>query len=1147
MAAPAVLPRHPFCLTSQEITGALFPFLPHHNKTMDVQHTQMLRTSETDVLVLEVMPMKPSVAVEALTRASMSYPPWVQNFREGERSGCAEEVGGARFISTAGRQCDRARRVGMFSPRRRRLKPTSTRPRATTALETTSRSDFPGFARSVVYVHGWQPRPPFLTCTERSLRSRPPGLLHHNDPLPPNGGTLYGSAPGALLGSFVHHDFQQPPARYGGVGLGAEANSLADELRGRPGHHGHPRYHQHSQRRQQQQEHRHVCHAGSVTDEACSTGGRGRVPMAGSCWVTPRSIGDDVCDDDLTSNGRADDLKQESASDCLGATPTDATSGQASGKPDDVRLEAISAWWVDCIANAAVCASAYRTEKLDAGVNGHLERNLAVLLVETLANSAFEKLSADKEPGQGQMQSSSPAQPNDLEANLAVSLVETIVHTACRNAQAETGPPQRQEESSSSLIQSHNSRVSSFGPAPEPALEPKLASDPYVSDENMDTDAEKLVLPRSGLEDPTVAPARRHLVVHAAAKEFVTETTSEDFLRSVSMAIAAAQRPTTPASTLSGGGKLSLRESAETAASSVLGDRIDHDIAMEGVEEQSEEDRMHQNQPGQQPQAHQHQQQQQQQPTEVGYDGDEGVKIAPGLDVAPASSSVPLYDGTAWPSPTLLPWSESSSMQLMPSCDTTIASGADAAHPAGIQVHFPAPVLVDHHGQIGSPKAATGGIATEQCASRLAAAAADQGDGRSPPLSSRKRLRNGTFVRITNLPVKNNAIAVDTLRYDAADRRGEAKCLRSSAAWPRRVGREGPAAETPVEGQHRPRTAVLEAGHRNGTDTPSSVDLALPRAAKSAETRRGTAGAAVKTRSGSGRGARVQLRRNRWCSPSIDGDRGGGAHAPSCSLLTSVPGDSCGDGHGGCRELLSPPGTDVVNLQRSLIVMAAPPHRPPLCLQPHHTSAVHGSVGKRADATDHGSSGVTRTTHILPIGEGAGGQTASDPELNLASIASSERLFPPVQYQYKNQGPGVHGRTELTAAADVVTTAAAEAVAAASVATEREASRWRGGSSSTGENGTERGSGAASPAECDSRGGSAGGVGTGGMKGWPAKHGPGRWRVVPPPGDRPTPSARSPREVMHRTVQPPSRGLEVLGDRTRFSRSAANSERYCDV
>lgn len=1013
----------------------------------------------------------------------------------------------------------------MFSPRRRRLTPNSTRPRATTAVEATSRDDFPGFARSGVYIHGWKPRPPFLTCAERSLRSRPPGLMHHNDPVSPNRYSLYGSTAGVLLGSFVHHTFQQLPSRNEGVGLCAEANNLADGLRGTPDHQGRPSYHQRNQRRQQQQERRHMCHISSVTGEMCSAGGRGGVPMVGSCCATPWSIGDDACDDVNASYGGADKLKQESASDFLQTWPTDAISGQASGKPDDVRLEAISAWWADCIANAAVSASAYRSGKLDGDVNGQVERNLAVLMVETLVNSAFKKLSADKEHGQGQQQSSSPAQPNDLEANFVVSLVETIAYTACRKAQAENGPGQQQEESSSSdLIQPNDSRLVSPGQAPEPAPETTPTSDHDASDEGMDADEEKLMLPRSGPEDLTVATARRYLFSHSVAKEFVAETTNEDFLRSVSMTISAAQRPTTPVSTPSDGEKLSLREPAETVASSVLGNRIDHDIAGEYVEEKSEEDRRNNTQPGQQ------QHQQEQQPTVVSCDGDEGGKNA-----HPATSSVPIYDGIAWPSPTPSPWSESSSMQLMPSCDTTIvtAGGADAAHPAGIQVLFPAPVLDDYHGQIGSANAATGDIATEQCVARLAAAAADHGGERSPPLSSRKRLRNGTFVRITNVPVKNNAIAVDTLRCDAAGRRAEAKCLRSSAASPRRVGQECLAAETPVQGKPRARTAVSEIEHRDGIDTPGRGDLALPRAATSAEIR-GAAGAAVTTRTGSGSGTRIQLRRNRWCSPSFDGDRGGGAHAPSGSLPTSVPGNSRGGGVGGCRQLLSPPGTDVADLQSSLIVVAAPPHRPPLRLQPHHTAAAHGNVATRTAATDHGSPGAARATHGLVIGEGDGGQTASGAELDLASIASSERVFPPVQYQYKDhaQGPGLHGQTELTTAADAVTTAAAEAVAVASAPSERvdrQPSLWRGGRSSTGEKGTRRGAGGASPAECDGRGRSAGGVGTAEMECWPANHGPGGWRVAPPPGDRPTPSAHSPREVMHRTVQPPSRGLEVLG------------------
>eukprot|EP00752_Nemacystus_decipiens_P015397 g13730.t1 len=516
----------------------------------------------------------------------------------------------------------------------------------------------------------------------------------------------------------------------------------------------------------------------------------------------------------------------------------------------------------------------------------------------------------------------------------------------------------------------------------------------------------------------------------------------------------------------------------------------------------------------------QHQQEQQQ--SGVHGEEDSGARDIRCSDTTGIVSSAPgVVTSTRVPSPTL---------------PTTTDGRADATHASGLH-YVLLPTTLPHDSSSSSrPEAPIAGVAAEPrarspAAATVATATANPEDRRCTPPSSRKRFRNGTFVRITNIPVKIETGAEPSVQLDAADHGRTTEARARDGYWqpsptslqspPRN---EGPATATAAaEPRPRPRTALQQGvvgvgggGVRGVPSRPSDVEV--KREVRSAGVARSGAGLGIEARNRSRGAARVQLRRNRWCSPSVAGDSRGLDLEGSVTSLDTTP--SCGARGGvSSRERIPFPAASR-DIHPVSFVDEATPRRPPSRGQTHSICDVpadragRGTAAASSGIDDGDLTGTTRTIYGVAIGgaqkgEGGAKQAAGEEEIaNLSPTESVKRMFPPMSYRYKNHvpGSGPQGRTELSAAAANVTAAAAAAVAAAAAAaerSEREALFWRNCSESFRAEGAQSCVGSGASAEHGIMAGIlADGARPGGWKAAAA-------RPKPPTGKGPSPPANS--------------------------------------
>ena len=700
------------------------------------------------------------------------------------------------------------------------------------------------------------------------------------------------------------------------------------------------------------------------------------------------------------------------------------------------RLSAISTWWTACAEQAIIFASAHHR-------------------------------AAEEDGGRA------------IETHLAALLTEFVVDTARQNVYDRSCTQlQRKGINTAHLVPQRNNDAL-------PTLE---------SSETSDDGGEEATrsLSRGASSDEPAAgatwscPSRCSVV-----REFVDGVLRDGLLEAVPVAaaIAATQCPTVSVITTEGKEKTPFYDGV--SATTPEADGISRPPPEEG---QGEE---------------QHQQQQHAEPCRKHDGRARGTRFSD--VVRRVSSSAPgVVMATRAPSPT-------------PATDTS-GGGTDATHPSGLHfVRLTTSLPQDGCSQTRSATPVAGITVEQRVHSSAAAKSAGTTDslgGRrcTPPSSSRKRFRNGTFVRITNIPVKIAAVERAVKQLDAAiqDRRSEARA--DERCWRPRLTpqqssqrQEAPAAAAL---RPRPRTVLQQGVVGVGSGRVSPVasrppDVTVKRETKSAGVVRSAAGVGVEARNVSRGGARVQLRGNRWCSPSVVGD---GVSTSldlegSVTSLLTVP--SCGGGGGGgsSRDKLPFPTAPPRDIRQVLIVGAAAPHRPPprgqalYIFDPYEKAAI-GTAATSSGVADGGdeSSETTRTIYGVAVGGEEGGEqkqgasAGCDEEIDLCSIKSSERVFPPMSYQYKShvQESWPQGRTELSAAAAGVTAAATAAVAAATAAaerSEREASFWRNCSNiMRAEGGTQSGASSIVPAEYEMQGiGEVDGASLG------------SWKVAPPP------------------------------------------------
>lgn len=798
-----------------------------------------------------------------------------------------------------------------------------------------------------IFVHGWQPRPPFLTCGERSFRSRPRELLHDSDRTP----STISERPVTLLGSFVHRAFHQLAPRPGCTTHGAVGISAKQHVVGR-GHHQHYLRHQHSE----------ISEVDSIDSNEMFCRETRNVHATGFYCTPPLSLGIYVQEEKATPiNLTSSMATSATGSAAVGPATTTSTCQQNPSSDDSTWTDCArlaATWWTGCIEQATTFASAHRVHAVS-GRDGCR-----------------------------------------AETSLAAVLAESFVETACRNVHGH-GFRQRQRHSVTTT---------------QAVVAPLLPTPPTTSDEG--GQEEMPVLSQGAPKDPAIGEASSCPSRCSFAREFVTRVMREGFLEAVPVAIAAAQRPAAPLAT----------EEEPPLAEPMTMPHVD-DGASRLVEKESEEEEFHH---------------------DNNSDRARGARCS---DVTRFSSSCTSCDcvvpAVRVPSPT----------------PPTVTTGAcvDNTRPLDMQVvRLPSSPLHDCRSLAGSAGGATGMTLEQRPPPSSSSAAINREHRRCSSFSSRKRFRNGTFVRIINVPVKNIAGARHALNLTVANHGSEKEARVKERRSPSSlISQQLPRQEDPAalslalslaaaaaERRPRPQTAVLQevAGVGGGRFSASglrSSDTAVEREAKSAGAVRSATGVGVEARSRSRGGARVQLRRNRWCSPAIVGDGGSiGLEGSVTSLLASP---STGGG-GSPREKLPYRAVDG-DPQEAAIVDTHTPNPPPPRGQAHHTSDVHERLGRGTLAMNGGIedgilSGETHTIYgVAVVGEVGGAVTraAGEETLDLSSMKSSERAFPPMSYRYKNhvQGSGPQGRTELSAAAAAVTAAAAAAVAAAAAATER--------------------------------------------------------------------------------------------------------------
>ena len=876
-------------------------------------------------------------------------------------------------------------------------------------------------AKGGIYVHGWQPRPPFLACSERSLRSRPPELLHQHDLGPRDNSPR----PAALVGSFVHHAFQQSAPKTGSLADGAVGNSTKQHI-GTGGRDDH-RY-----LKQKQSREVHEVDSSNGSNEVVS-GETQDVHAAGLRFTLSRSAEGCRPEENIAAVSPTTTMTTlMPGSDAVSRAATTTVTGRQSPSSDKTRtgcerLSTISAWWGDLIHQAVVFACAHRA---------HTAGRRDVCRVET---------------------------------HLAALLAEAFEDTACQNANFHGLERRQRQRQSSSIGQDFLPRGTDNAPAVAAALVPN----PKTSEEGEEEGTP--VLPHCAPpEEPALGVDRSCPSRASFAREFVADVIGEGLSEAVAVALAAPRRPAEPlvAVVEDHGNPLSAVQANTPTAAVDGGARLPEKAAEE-------------------------QEQQQHPPQQAAFHVDDGEDTrvfaeAPSSDATRVSLFAP---GVA-----------TASRAFSPTPPTTPAGGrTEISHPSGLQVvRLPTSSALPE-GQIGSAAAATGITVEQRARSSSAAAPTNREERRCTPPCSRKRLRNGTFVRIINVPVNRSTTVGHAAQLEVGDSggvveaRAGARCWRPSqlSCQSSRLG-ELPATGT-VERRRRPETAVLPGvvGIGDGRVSAASSrppDMAMKREAKSAGATRSAAGVVVDARSGGSGGARVQLRRNRWCSPCVIGDGGSLDLEGSVTSLLTTP--SCGgDGGGSSREKLSFPAVEH-DTQKISIAKVVTSRRPSPRGQANHIYDAPqrtggGTVVNSTGVKDGGLSETTRTIYGVAIGKGeaeAAKKPAGEDEVDLSSMKSSERVFSPMSYQYK---AGPQGGTELSAAATAVNAAATAAVAAAAVASERserEALVWRSRSSSLRAVGTPSSGGSVVSTEREIRdGGGADGGRNGG------------WKVAPPP------------------------------------------------
>lgn len=659
-----------------------------------------------------------------------------------------------------------------------------------------------------------------------------------------------------------------------------------------------------------------------------------------------------------------------------------------------------------------------------------------------------------------------------VETYLAASLAELFVDMACQNV-CGYGLAQRHRQQQSSNITQRIPPRSADDDTPAVAAAEILPS-PQTSEEDGEEET-PVLLQGTPSEDRMVEEALGCPSHGAFVREFVAEVIGDGLLEAVAVAVAAARRLMVQLAAT--GAEQKSTPSASLAKTPTAADgtsRLPEKAAGEEAEPHHQQAEVH---------------------DESDDSSVRGARRLGSTRVSPSASGVATTMRGSSPTP-----------------PTAATGGCEhIAHPSGLQVvRLPSSPLPDCCRQAGSAAAATG-ITVEQRARSSSAAATTSREGRhcTPP-HTRKRLRNGKFVRITNVPGKNKAGIGHAVQLEAANSGGNTEARAGARCWrPSQISHQSspqiePPATAPVERRPRPHTAVIQGVVGIGDGRVSAAasrpsDRAVKREAKSAGAARSTAGVEVEARNGSAGGARVQLRRNRWCSPCVIGNGGSIDLEGSITSLPTTPSPS-GGGGGSSREKL-PFSTVDGGTQKASIVDAATPRRPPPRGQAHHISDAPERAGRRdvdsnSGVVDGDLSGTARMIYGVAIGEEGGGgakQTAGEEDLNPSSTKSSERVFPPMSYRYNNhvQGSGPQGGTELSAAAAAVTAAAAAAVAAATAVDQRlewEALCWRNCSNSLRPDGAESSGGRVVSTEYGMRG-------SGGADGDRA----GGWKVAPPP------------------------------------------------
>lgn len=434
--------------------------------------------------------------------------------------------------------------------------------------------------------------------------------------------------------------------------------------------------------------------------------------------------------------------------------------------------------------------------------------------------------------------------------------------------------------------------------------------------------------------------------------------------------------------------------------------------------------------------------------------------------------------------------------------------------------------------------------------------------------TSGKRLRNGTFVRITNVPVKSKPVAVVSADYDAdgrtqkmqarAEARAKAGCVRLGLQCYRRHP-AGPCllqddfattavvTRLPTMGAQEMRTGASTGGGGGGAGSTGvasrRAELVTPRATKSAGEARMC-------------GSRVQLRKNRWCSPCIDGSVDGddeGRRAPRRS--TSRPRNSRENG-GSCASVSS--SSPRTALEDSPVV-GEQPDRLILCRRPESTVGDRGNTGRPAIGTssscgaDDSSYETARMIYGVAIGRGTGTgkrehrggemprrkqgeEGVDDQSFDLASVQSSGRDFPRVSYKYKYKSLGLEwnpgGRDTFSSSSEIAASTTSSAIAAVTSGPPAERSTSEGPLRRARNNAITKEGAQVRSRDCANRSGDMSVVGQGAIQGKPVIDGGYSFVCVSggrtgPPSPKPPTEAKarsfasSPREFSYRVSSCP--------------------------